>query len=162
METLSYQKVFDTFQRLVKDYGRGSCGGVSRFLAQEGIINKNTNRPYSRQAIRVIMSKTPEGRQLMEHGFLCNIKPPVIVDQRVGFRKWLKSRGLECNYNSMPKVGDIEDRYVYGNLPMELAVHARSVWLPVINDEPVVADITAEEFDSHKVELGEYKVKRIR
>jgi len=159
---LSHQLVYDAYCQLVNSYGKGSCGGVQKALAEQGIINKDTGRPYSRQAIRVVMSRTPEGRILMEKGVERKLAPPIVVDKREGVRAWLEKRGVGFKFISDPKVADIEGRYVYGNLPFELAVHARSIWLPVLDNEPVVADVSVEELDSHKVELGEYKIKRIR
>lgn len=161
MDKLKYQEIYDIYKSLELTYGVGSCGGVSKALADKGIINKATGKPYSRQAIRLILSKTIEGRQLLEGHQGRQIAPPIIVEKRDGIRAWLSSVGVGLKFISNPTKDDVIGRYVYGNLPFDLAVYARSIWLPVIRGQPVMEDMSVEELIKNEVKLGEFKIKPI-
>ena len=122
---------------------------------RRGYINPLTNNPYSRQWIRVLLSTTPEGR--MKLGRPADSAPiraervkPVIVEDNQNMLAWYREHGFVGYTIISPdkvRVEDVRLRYVYGNLPLSIARHARSVWLPESKDGELC--------------LTEYKVKKI-
>jgi hypothetical protein len=78
-------------------------------------------------------------------------RKPVIVEDRPAVLTWYREHGfLGYPIVSPDKVTlkDIEGKYVYGDLPVSLARHARSVWIIDIKDE--------------SCPLREYKIHKIR
>jgi len=164
MQGLKYQDVYEEYVKQVKERGGSSCEAVALALKERGIYNVDTGRPYTRQAVRVMLSKTPEGRVLLdapekrEH----KQKPSLIVDGRKGIVEWLRRKGLEYEQVSSPTPVQVEGRYVYGNLPLTVAVSARSVWLVCVQGDPVVVDAGVEQLNQAGAELREFKIRRIQ
>ena len=121
-----------------------------------GYINPITARPYTRQWIRVLMSETPEGRMKLGRppgsaSLHAEHKKPVIVEDNPKVLTWYREHGF-LGYQIVPPdkatVALVEHRMVYGDLPVSLARHARTVWIPELKDG--------------ECHLLEYKVRRIQ
>jgi len=130
-----------------------SLAAVRQISAAHGYLNPNTGRPYSRQWIRILMSETAEGRIKLggrEKNASSCAGEPVIVEDRKEYLNWYVQHGF-VGYQVIPPnkvtVPLIEDRYVYGDLPVSMARYARSVWLP--------------ELDGDECLMSEFKIRRI-
>lgn len=133
-----------------------SLRAVKMETARLGYINPLTDKAYSRQWIRVLMSETPEGRMKLTSSphsrrITPEIKTPVIVEKDRKVLDWYLQHGF-VGYEIIPPdkvtVASIEHRLVYGDLPVSLARHARTVWIPELKDG--------------ECHLLEYKVRRIQ
>ena len=122
-----------------------------------GYLNPDTGRPYSRQWIRVLLSETPEGRIRLgrpaNSSALKKVRrQPLIVEDRKQYLNWYIQHGF-VGYTIVPpnKVDAdiVRDRYVYGDIPLSLAVFAQSVFLPELREDGSCV-------------LTEYKLKKIR
>ena len=120
-----------------------SLKSVKEESGRMGYINPITQRPYSRQWIRVLLSETPEGRMKLGRppgsaSLKAEKRRPVIVEDNPAVLAWYREHGF-LGYPIVPPdkvtLKDIEGRYVYGDLPTSLARHARSVFLADIKDE---------------------------
>lgn len=141
-----------------------SLGKVSRYLAEQGYINATTNKPYSRQWIRVKLSERPEGRAKMGKGW--KSPTPLIVEDRQGVLDWYREHGMlgvERIAVHQVTVPLITRKYVYGDLPVSLALRAKSIWLLVDADGiPITDTLPLFELEKKGATLREYKVVRIR
>ena len=133
-----------------------SLRAVKIETARMGYINPVTERPYSRQWIRVLMSETPEGRARLTsspHSRKMTLKSrsPVIVEDNQKILAWYREHGF-VGYQIIPPdkvtVTSVEHRNVYGDLPVSIARYARSIWLPQIEGD--------------ECHLTEYKIQKIR
>ena len=132
-----------------------SLQAVKEETGRLGYINPATGKPYSRQWVRVLMSETPEGRQKLgrptNSSSLRERVLPVIVEDRPEYLNWYINNGFVGYPIIAPNkvtVTSIDHRYVYGDLSVSLARHARSVWIP--------------EIIEGKCHLKEYKVRTIK
>ena len=129
---------------------------VKEETGKMGYINPITERPYSRQWIKVLMSETPEGRMKLtssphSHRITPESKTPVIVEGNPKILAWYREHGFLGYPVIAPDkvtVQDVAHRMVYGDLPVSLARHARSVWLPSI--------------EGNECLLTEYKIQKNR
>lgn len=135
---------------------RPSLAAVKRESERLGYINPKTGNPYSRQWIRVLMSETPEGRIRLgrpanSSALKSERRTPLIVEDRKEYLNWYIQHGF-VGYTIVPphKVDKdmVKGRYIYGDIPVSLAVHARSVFLPELRKDGTC-------------KLIEYKQKRI-
>jgi len=146
MKTLSNKICIEIWDKLPKP----SLRAVKEESGRLGYINPATNKAYSRQWIRVLLSKNVEGRRRLGRKPHKN-RVPVIVEDRPQVLEWYRQHGF-MGYRIIPSikvtVGDVEQRIVYGDVPLSIAHHAGSIYLVDIKDE--------------ECPLKEYKVKRIK
>jgi len=57
----------DIYLELRETTGKSSVGRVAAWLAQVGIINQMTRRPYTRQAIHLVMLQDPRSKKVLPH-----------------------------------------------------------------------------------------------
>ena len=134
-----------------------SLRAVKEESGRLGYLNPDTGRSYSRQWIRVLMSETPEGRVKLgrpaNSSALKKVhRQPLIVEDRKQYLNWYIEHGFVGYTIVSPDkvtVDLVDDRYVYGDIPVSCAVHARSVFLPDLRKDGSCV-------------LTEYKLKKIR
>jgi len=131
-----------------------SLAAVRTISGAHGYLNPDTGNPYSRQWIRILMSQTAEGRIKLggREGSVAfaQMGKPVIVEDRKEYLNWYLQNGFVGYTIIAPNkvtVPLIQDKYVYGDLPISLARYARSVWLP--------------ELEGNECRMSEFKVRRI-
>ena len=145
-----------TVMRYWNKLDRPSLQAVRDATGKAGWINPASGNPYSRQWIRVLMSETPAGRAALGRPTssaslrVSTRRPPLIVSDDTKILEWYRDNGMigiEVISPDKVTVPDVHNRYVYGDLPLTLALEARSVYMPTET--------------SDGLRLREYKVTRI-
>jgi hypothetical protein len=159
---MDYETVLKFYRLVLKEEGSSSCARTAKRMARSGIVNPDTGRPYSRQAIRVLLSKYPEGRQLID----ANVeRDPVIVEDRQGVIAWMLQHGLAHAKVIRPSEAIVEsvvDRNVYGDLPISLSMSVKSVFVVGINGKPVLdPHISVDELNKSNAHFIELHARRV-
>jgi hypothetical protein len=163
---MDYETVIKYFRLVLEEEGSSSCRRVSERMARSGIVNPSTGRPYSRQAIRVLLSKHPEGRQLIDSNIANHYeRDPIIVETRQGVIAWMLQHGLAHAKVLKPSeatVDSVAGRNVYGDLPMSLGMMAKSIFVVGIDGKPILdPNISADELNKRNAHFIELHAKRI-
>lgn len=163
---MDYETVLKFYGLILKEEGSSSCRRTSERMARSGIVNPVTGRPYSRQAIRVLLSKYPEGRQLIDSNIANHIDlDPIIVETRLGVIAWMLQHGLAHAKVVKPSEATVESvngRNVYGDLPMSLGMSAKSIFVVGTNGKPVLDPyISVDELNKCHAHFIELHAKRI-
>lgn len=148
---MDFQTVYNAYVDLLNREGRATCERVARSLGN----NPATGAPYTRQSIRTSLSQRPEGRALIEGKYIPE-RQPIIVETRPSVLAWLQNNGFDKFQVVAPEevtVDLIRNRYVYGELPISLALHARSIWLPAIGQHPIITDDLPDDPQVHLLEI---------
>ena len=128
--------------KLWKSLDKPSLQRVKNLSGDKGYINPMTNKSYSRQWMRVLMSETPEGRMALGRPpsseriiALQSQRIPLIVEDNTAILNWYIENGFtayETISSDKVTLEKVENRYVYGDIPVSLAIYARSVFLPTL------------------------------
>lgn len=63
---LDPEQIVEVWNLIVAEQGKSSLGKVARYLANHGVLSQATRRPYSRQALYLVLLKSPEGASIMK------------------------------------------------------------------------------------------------
>jgi hypothetical protein len=136
-EILTPQLALRIFRELQERGERPSCNMVGRELAERGIVSPKTQRPYSRQAVRNNLSRTPEGRAYLQASDRRRVarlpRPdPLIVNYDTEDTKWLQEAGIRAvvttPYHVERNPSMVTGRIVYGDIPVSIAAKAGTVY----------------------------------
>ena len=87
----------------------------------------------------------------------------IIVTRHQGTVEWLQRRGIKAPVLPRAKRTDVENRVVYGVLPVMLAAYAKEVWIIEIPHLPFMAkgvELSADDLEKYGAKLVHYKVRR--
>jgi putative CRISPR-associated protein (TIGR02620 family) len=87
----------------------------------------------------------------------------IIITRHQGLVNWLNRNGVQAPVLPRAKRIDVEDKVVYGILPIQLASFAKKIFIVELPHLPKVApntELSADELDQYGARLVEYDVHR--
>jgi len=87
----------------------------------------------------------------------------IIVTRHRGTVEWLQRRGIKAPVKPRAKRTDVENRVVYGVLPVMLAAYAKEVWIIEIPHLPFMTEgveLSADDLEKYGAKLVQYSVTR--
>jgi len=111
----------------------------------------------------------PEGRAVLTRtsGSPRYAREVLIIEDREGVLEWYRRKGfvghkvLKPSDVTVPL--QVEGKYIYGDIPLSLAVHARRVFLIYVDGVPLRdKHISADELEKRGAVLWETKTKAAR
>ncbi len=143
---------------------RPSLEKVALELYNRGYYNVGKRKPFSRQWIKIRLSEDPAMRAKLQAKYTRENRS-VIISDNAGLISWLKNKGMvdvPVVPPSQATVSLVKRAWVYGDVPLSLVLHARSVFLVCVDKEPVTRPVSEKWLNDNNAKLREYKLYRVQ